>query len=479
MEAPLQGTGMSFTPRRLASSLSFAILLYLVPTYAAAEPPASKTAGLDTFTKALSQIQEKYVDQVDESALIEAAIEGMVRSLDRHSRYFEPDRLEAERERLRGEYGGVGLRLTEEDGWIKVLAPQEGTPAFRAGIRAGDVITRLNGASLHEVGLSEAIRRMRGPSGSKVAMTIRRDGVDEPFEVTLTRETINFRSVRYHTEGRIGYIRITRFDRQTQRGLEEAIAAIKSELGDHLLGYILDLRDNPGGLVSQAVSVADSFLNSGRILTTRGRHSTKNKRYDATPGDLADGRPMVVLINGRSASASEIVAGALRDHHRALLLGSRSYGKGTVQSTISLDNEGAIRITTARYYTPSGRSIHEVGITPDVIVDQSEAEASARDHSEEIAIDARSGAREADAQLARALKLVCGMATVGKAALGETEDRSGGDGRVHHALPSPATVEGQPLTTASQAGPAAGEEASMDACTGQAPFVAAALPNDI
>jgi carboxyl-terminal processing protease len=287
-------------------------------------------------------------------------------------------------------------------------------------------------------------------------MTVHRDGLDAPLEFTLTRELISIRSVRYRAEGPIGYIRITRFDRQTQHGLEEAIEAIKAELGDRLLGYILDLRGNPGGLVNQAVSVSDSFLEEGRIITTRGRYPSKNREYDAAPGDLADGLPMVVLINGRSASASEIVAGALHDHHRALLLGTRSYGKGTVQSTISLENHGAIRITTARYYTPSGNSIHGSGIVPDVIVEEPQNETAATTDGDEKPA-------KADTQLTRAIDLLCGIATF----------RGLENLRTHRDPPHPTMPP-----TMTGAAPGEGAETGR-ACPAQRPFVTAILPGDV
>ncbi len=416
---------MRLTSYKFASALS--ILLCLAPTASDAQPPVSDVAacgtkscrtvpartessrsdaGVDLFKQALRRIREAYVDPVDEQRLIEAAIEGMVQSLDKHSRYLGSERLEAARTRLRGEFGGLGIRVAEENGMIKVVSPSEGAPAWRAGILPGDIITHLDGHPLVDVQLSEAVAQIRGPLGTQVAMTIRREGVPEPFEFLLTREAIKLHPVRYRTEGRIGYIRVDRFDKQTQPGLEEAVNAIEAALGDSLIGYVLDLRGNPGGLLNQAIQVSDAFLDAGAIVSTRGRRPGSTRHFDAKPGDLADGLPIVVLINGGSASASEIVAAALQDHHRATVLGSQSYGKGTVQSTLSLRNDGAIRITTARYYTPAGRSIHGTGITPDIEVAQAEkAESKAEDG------DNPSEAASTDQQLARAIDLLCGIET--------------------------------------------------------------------
>ena len=412
---------MILTSCRLAAALS--LLLCLTPTAPEAKSPVtditacgtkscrtvpaparsepSKT-NVDLFTQALKRIREDYVDSVDEQHLIEAAIAGMVQSLDPHSRYLGSERLADARTRLRGEFGGLGIKVAEEDGTIKIVASSEGAPAWRAGILPGDTITHLDGQPLADVPLSDAIAQIRGPLGTQVAMTIRRDGVPEPFEFVLTREAIKLNPVRYHTQGRIGYIRIGRFDQQTQPGLEEAIETIEAALGDLLLGYVLDLRGNPGGLLNQAILVSDSFLDEGVIVSTQGRRPGSNRQFDAKPGDLADGLPMVILIDGGSASASEIVAAALQDHHRATLLGSRSYGKGTVQSTLSLKNDGAIRITTARYYTPAGRSIHGLGVTPDIEVAQAENDGS--DGSD----DPEAGP---DQQLLQAYDLLCEIAT--------------------------------------------------------------------
>jgi carboxyl-terminal processing protease len=273
----------------------------------------------------------------------------------------------------RGEFGGLGIEVTMENGLVKVVSPIDDTPAFRAGIKPGDLIVQLDGEQVQGLTLQEAVERMRGPVDSRIKLTIRR-GNAEPFDVTLARAVIRIQSVRYRTEGELGYIRITSFTEQTDTGLRNAVTKIKEQLGNRLKGVVLDLRNNPGGLLDQAISVSDAFLDKGEIVSTRGRRSEDAQRYNAKPGDILQGLPIVMLINGGSASASEIVAGALQDHRRAILLGTRSFGKGSVQTIIPLGGQGALRLTTARYYTPSGRSIQAQGIDPDIVVEQAKLE---------------------------------------------------------------------------------------------------------
>ncbi len=325
---------------------------------------------LDLFGEVFDRVRRDYVEKPDVEKLMEAAINGMLQSLDPHSSYLNPKSLRDMRVQTRGEFGGLGIEVTMENGVIKVVSPIDDTPAARAGVLAGDYIIRIDGERVRGLTLGEAVERMRGKVGTPITITVLRKGRKEPFDIKIVRDIIRIRSVKWSIEGDdIGYIRITSFNEQTQPGLEKAIAAIEEKLGDRLKGFIIDLRNNPGGLLDQAISVADSFLERGEIVSTRGR--VESDRKYATPGDLAKGRPIVVLINGGSASASEIVAGALQDHKRAVVIGTRSFGKGSVQTVIPLLQErGAIRLTTARYYTPRGRSIQAKGIQPDHVVEQ-------------------------------------------------------------------------------------------------------------
>jgi carboxyl-terminal processing protease len=273
----------------------------------------------------------------------------------------------------RGSFGGLGIEVTMENGVVKVVSPIDDTPAAKAGVQAGDLIIAIDGKPIVNMSLNEAVEKMRGPVGSNITITLRR-GEADPYDLTFARATIPVESVKWRTEGNIGYIRITSFTERTEDGLKRGIADIKKKLGPNLQGYVLDLRNDPGGLLDQAIATVDAFLDKGEIVSTRSRKADQAQRYNATPGDLADGLPMVVLINGGSASASEIVAGALQDHHRAILMGTQSFGKGSVQTIIPLPGHGAMRLTTARYYTPSGRSIQQLGITPDIEVQQARIE---------------------------------------------------------------------------------------------------------
>ncbi|PCH66293.1 MAG: peptidase S41 [Rhodobacteraceae bacterium] len=327
---------------------------------------------LDLFGDIFERIRAQYVEEVDEKKLIEAAINGMLTSLDPHSSYLSPEDAIAMRVQTRGEFGGLGIEVTQEEGFVKVVSPIDGTPAAEAGIEAGDFITYVNGESVLGLTLDKAVELMRGPVGSEIIITVVREGEPEPFDVSIIRDTIKLTAVRARTEGKAVVLRITTFNDQTTPNLEAGMKAQIEAAGgiDNVSGFVLDLRNNPGGLLTQAIRVSDAFLESGEIVSTRGRNPEDGERFNATPGDLAMGKPLVVLINGGSASASEIVAGALKDHRRAIVVGTKSFGKGSVQTVMPLRNEGAMRLTTARYYTPSGRSIQNLGVSPDIIVEQ-------------------------------------------------------------------------------------------------------------
>jgi carboxyl-terminal processing protease len=324
---------------------------------------------LDRFGEAFEQVRANYVEEVSDEELIEAAINGMLASLDPHSSFLDLNNFSEMQVDTRGEFGGLGIEVTMENGFVRVVTPIDGTPAAEAGIQAGDYITDINGTPVQGMNLNDAVEMMRGPVDTEITLTIARPDVD-PFEVTLKRAVITIESVRSNVERNVGYIRITRFTEQTQPGLERALEEIKAEAGDDLEGLVLDLRNNPGGLLEQAISVADTFLEQGEIVSTRGRYAEDTTRFNAREGDLAGGLPLIVLINGGSASASEIVAGALQDHRRAIVVGTASFGKGSVQTIIELPGNVAMKLTTARYYTPSGRSIQAVGIEPDIEVEQ-------------------------------------------------------------------------------------------------------------
>jgi len=391
---------------------------------------------LDLFGEVFERIRSEYVEEVNDKDLIEAAINGMLTSLDPHSSYLNEDSFSDMQVQTRGAFGGLGIEVTMENGVVKVVSPIDDTPAYRAGLQAGDYITHLNGEPVTGMALNDAVDRMRGPVGSEITLTIVR-GQEEPFDVTLTRDIVRVQSVRHEIREDVGYVRITSFTEQTASGLEDAINAIKSQLGGDLKGYVLDLRNNPGGLLDQAVAVADAFLEHGEIVSTRSRHEEQSQRWNAEAGDLAEGLPIVVLINGGSASASEIVAGALQDHRRAVLLGTPTFGKGSVQTIVPLPGNGAMRLTTARYYTPSGRSIQALGISPDIEVQPARIE--------EISVNAR---READL----------------RGALSNDQNRDGGP---TEATPVPGDTPVPPETGVEEpgmpgqpAGPGAGENAA-------------------
>ena len=330
---------------------------------------------LSLFGDIFDRIREKYVEEVNEEELIRAAINGMLTSLDPHSSYLPPSGFDQMKVQTRGEFGGLGIEVTQEEGYVKVVSPIDDTPAFRAGIKSGDLITAVDGQSLLGMSLDEAVKIMRGPVGSEIILTIFRETVEEPYDVTIIRDTIKLIVVRHRLEGDTGYVRLTTFNDQTYKGLEKAVKSMIKEAGGikNINGFVLDLRNNPGGLLSQAIKVSDAFLDKGEIVSTRSKHKGEGDRFNAMRGDITKGKPIVVLINGGSASASEIVAGALQDHRRAIILGTKSFGKGSVQTIMPLQGNGAIRLTTSRYYTPSGRSIQAVGVVPDVLVEQARA----------------------------------------------------------------------------------------------------------
>lgn len=391
---------------------------------------------LNLFGDVFEQVKSKYVEEVDDKKLIEAAINGMLTSLDPHSSYLNMDNFEEMQVDTRGEFGGLGIEVTMEDGFVKVIAPIYDTPAEKAGLQPGDFITHIDGTAIRGMTLNDAVEMMRGKVNTDIVLTIIRKGEQAPFDVTLTRAVIKIQSVRAEPKDDIGYIRITKFNEQTASGLQRAIADMREEIGPEIKGLVIDLRNNPGGLLDQAISVSDAFLDKGEIVSTRPRDTENTERYNARSGDLSEGLPIVVLINDGSASASEIVAGALQDHRRAVIMGTRSFGKGSVQTILPMPGNVALRLTTARYYTPSGKSIQEVGIVPDIIVPQARVESieadtrrseaslsgalrnedegitdaeqdanSRRDEAEQLAID--------DYQLSRALDMIRGIALFG------------------------------------------------------------------
>ena len=329
--------------------------------------------NLDLFGDIFERIRSSYVEEIDEEKLIESAISGMLSSLDPHSSYMAPEDFSTMQVQTRGEFGGLGIEVTQENGFIKVVSPIDDTPAANAGIEAGDFITKVDGESTLGKTLDEAVDKMRGPVGSEIIITVVREGVDEPFDVSIIRDTIEIKAVKARTEGKTIVLRVSSFTSKTYPNLKDSLEKeIKAAGGlENVNGVVVDLRNNPGGLLNQAIRVSDAFLESGEIVSTRGRAAGDAERYNATPGDLTNGKPVVVLINGGSASASEIVAGALQDHHRAIIVGTKSFGKGSVQTIIPLSSDGAaMRLTTARYYTPSGRSIQSLGVSPDILVKQ-------------------------------------------------------------------------------------------------------------
>ncbi len=351
----------------LAFFLVFNICLF-EQNLARAENRQETYKQLNLFGDVFQRVQEQYVEEVTDKKLIESAISGMLQSLDPHSSYLSPESYKDMQVKTKGKFGGLGVEITMEDGVVKVVSPIDDTPAANAGMKSGDLIIGINGESIRGLSINDAVSQLRGPVGSKVVITVVRDKKD-PFEIEIIRDVIKIRSVRHNIIKNIGYVRLTTFSDTTTSGLKKSIDEIKKELGEKFQGLILDLRNNPGGLLNQSISVTDSFLNQGEIVSTQGRKDDDSSRTFAKKGDIIDGKPMIVLINSGSASASEIVAGALKDHSRAIIVGTRSFGKGSVQSIIPLAGNGAMRLTTARYYTPSGISIQAKGIEPDIIVE--------------------------------------------------------------------------------------------------------------
>jgi carboxyl-terminal processing protease len=416
----------------------FAVGLIALAAYltTAAGPQAGSSdtfRQLKLFGDVFERVRAEYVEEMTDQDLIEAAIEGMLTSLDPHSGYLNPKKYRDMQVQTKGEFGGLGIEVTMEDGLVKVVSPIDDTPAHRAGIQAGDVITHINSEPVLGMSLSEAVERMRGPVDTSIALTLRRPGQDDPIDVSMARAVITISPVRWRSEVDVGYVRVTTFNEQTESSVNEAIEDLRGELGDGMKGLVLDLRNNPGGLLEQAVGVADIFLDRGEIVSTRGRRSDSIQRFNARKGDLIEGLPMVVLINGGSASASEIVAGALRDHGRAIVMGTTPFGKGSVQTIMPLPGHGAIRLTTARYYTPSGISIQATGIEPDIEVQQSrvevidqgtsrrEADLRGRLDNDQVEggqtamEESEDGGEGTDYQLARAIDLLRGVAMFGSA----------------------------------------------------------------
>ncbi|UAJ11428.1 S41 family peptidase [Glacieibacterium megasporae] len=359
---------MLSTRVRLALTASLLVLLPAPMLQAAPETDTNKR--LDALMDVFERVRADYVDKVDDKKLIEGAINGMLASLDPHSSYLDARDFANMKQVTDGEYGGLGLTVSTEEGAVKVVAPTDDTPAARAGIKSGDYITRIDGELLYGVTLTEAVDKMRGAAGTTIKITVIREGAPKPLEFTLKREIIQIKPVKWEVKGDAGIIRIASFSKQTGPATKAAIAGIEKQLGDKLGGFIIDLRSNPGGLLDQSIEVSDAFLDHGEIVSQRGRTKNDIQRYYAHSGDLTGGKPVVVLIDEGSASAAEIVAGALQDQRRAIILGQRSFGKGSVQTLIPLDETSALRLTTARYYTPSGRSVQEAGIEPDIVVPQ-------------------------------------------------------------------------------------------------------------
>jgi carboxyl-terminal processing protease len=428
--------------RKSVTSLFVVAVLVMAVSLAAVSGPQAESSDtfrqLKLFGDVFERVRAEYVEEVTDEMLIESAINGMLTALDPHSGYLDAKKYRDMQVQTKGEFGGLGIEVTMEDGLVKVVSPIDDTPAYRAGIQAGDVITHINSEPVLGMTLAEAVERMRGPVDTSIALTLRRPGRDDPLDVSMARAVITISPVRWRAEGDIGYIRVTAFNEQTEASLRDAIEQLESELGQSLKGVVVDLRNNPGGLLEQAVAVADVFLDRGEIVSTRGRRTDNIQRFNARRGDLIDGRPMVVLINGGSASASEIVAGALQDHDRAIVMGTQSFGKGSVQTIMPLPGHGAIRLTTARYYTPAGTSIQAKGIVPDIEVQQSRVEVidqggSRREadlrgrlendqtvdqEEEEVigddsAIEGEEVSEAEDYQLARALDLLRGVAMFG------------------------------------------------------------------
>ncbi|HET7156052.1 MAG TPA: S41 family peptidase [Hyphomicrobiaceae bacterium] len=399
-------------------------------TYSATSTNSEIYKQLDLFGDVLERVRADYVEKPDDGMLIDAAINGMLSALDPHSAYLNPKNFRDMQVQTKGEFGGLGIEVTMENGVVKVVSPIDDTPAAKAGLQSNDLITHLDSEQIVGLTLEQAVEKMRGPVNTPISLTIIRRGKDEPFDVKIVRDVIRINAVKARLEGDIIYVKISTFNEQTHANLVKQVDALKKQLGKAARGYVIDLRNNPGGLLDQAIAISDDFLDKGAIVLTKGRGLEETQRANARAGDIAEGKQIVVLINGGSASASEIVAGALQDHKRATVIGTRSFGKGSVQTIIPLGANGAIRLTTARYYTPSGRSIQAKGIEPDVIVEQelppelqskgplrTPSEASLRGHLKNDNKDARENTGsssyvpkepEKDNQLQYALKMLRG-----------------------------------------------------------------------
>ncbi|HRI75484.1 MAG TPA: S41 family peptidase [Alphaproteobacteria bacterium] len=375
---------MTSTRKKLTAAASaLAIAVFMTTSYTAVfagggqarsagkSVPANTYRALDLFGEVFERVRADYVDPVEDRKLLEYALVGMLSNLDPHSTYMTEEETKAMSVQNRGEFGGLGIEVTMENGVVKVVSPIDDTPAARAGVQSGDLIVEIDGQQVMGMSLNDAVDKMRGRVGTNIVLTIVRAGAAEPMRLTLTRDVIQIKSVRSRVEGgNVGYIRMSAFNGQTFTGLQKAFQDIDKEAGSKIIGYVLDLRNNPGGLLDQAIAVSDAFLDKGEIVSTRGRKAEDTRRDNATPGDLARGLPVVVLVNGGSASASEIVAGALQDHKRGIVMGTTSFGKGSVQTLLEVPGGGSIKLTTARYYTPSGKSIQGLGITPDIVVER-------------------------------------------------------------------------------------------------------------
>ena len=405
-------------------------VLNVTRTYSATSGNSEIYKQLDLFGDVLERVRSDYVEKPDDAMLIDSAINGMLSALDPHSAYLNPKSFRDMQVQTRGEFGGLGIEVTMENGVVKVVSPIDDTPASKAGLLTNDLITHLDGEQIVGLTLEQAVEKMRGPVNTPITLTIVRKGRDDAFDVKIVRDVIRINAVKARAEGDVIYVKVSTFNEQTHANLVKAIEGLKKSAGKNLKGYIIDLRGNPGGLLDQAIAVSDDMLEKGAIVLTKGRGLEETQRANARPGDITDGKPIVVLINGGSASASEIVAGALQDHKRATVIGTRSFGKGSVQTIIPLGANGAIRLTTARYYTPSGRSIQAKGIEPDMLVEQelpqelqsklpnrSPSEASLRGHLKGETKDGKEGGgsssyvpkeAEKDTQLQYALKMLRG-----------------------------------------------------------------------
>ncbi len=354
----------------LRAALMVSAVAMIPAVGAVAQVDSATYRELDQFMNVFERVRADYVEKVDDQKLIKGAIDGMLASLDPHSSYLDPRDFENMKVTTDGNYGGLGLTVSMEDGAVKVIAPTEDTPAWKAGMKAGDYITHLDGVLIYGGTLDEAVEKMRGKPGTTIKLTVVRPGRDKPFDLSITRQIIEVKPVKWEVKGNVGVININAFSKTTGMSVRAAIAGIEKSLGGRPTGYVIDLRSNPGGLLDQAIEVSDAFLERGEIVSQRGRDKRDIERYYAHAGDFTKGLPLVVLVDAGSASAAEIVAGALQDHHRALVMGERSFGKGSVQTLLQLDEKTALRLTTARYYTPSGRSVQEGGIEPDIAVPQ-------------------------------------------------------------------------------------------------------------